>query len=252
MTTPAPTTAETARGEPSCAPPARSTRPRFLLLVADPDPATADNLRELLGGHQIDVVTALDAADALLQAGIHLPDAVLTAAQLPPMTGTAITAALHRRTCVPTLVGLGGDDGGQATTALAAGATACIARPYRLAELLPLLRSIRPDTAADFGAPLQVGALRVDPAAMQVHLHGTPVSLPMREFALLHLLASHEGRVVTRQQIVRLLWNGDEGSNTVNVHIRRLRAHLGDDLQNPAIIVTVRGMGYRLIAPGSP
>lgn len=251
MTAPAPWQA-VEQTEPTgtlCATPARSTRPRFLLLIADAEPALVNDLARQLTEHQIDVVTCHDAVDALLRAGILLPDAVLTAAAVPPVSGSAIARALHARTCVPIVVGVGDTDGTEATAALAAGATACIRRPYRMTEILPLLRSMRSDTAAAFGPPVVVGALRLDPATMQVHLGDRPLRLPLREFQLLHLLMNHAGRVVTRQQIVRLIWGGEDASNSVNVHIRRIRAHLGDDPQRPRTIVTVRGMGYRLDPP---
>ncbi|MEO3745343.1 response regulator transcription factor [Plantactinospora sp. B5E13] len=237
---------------PACRPLApRTVRARFLLLIVDPDVTAAKTVAAALQDRQIDVVCTDDPADALLQAGALLPDAVLTAADVPPMRGSAIARALHSRSCIPTLVGVGEHDGPEASLALANGATACVPRPYRIGDILPILRAISPDTAADFHAPMQVGALRLDPAAVEVRFHGRRVDLPMREFQLLHLLMLHAGRVVTRAQINQLVWSrDDEASNTLNVHIRRLRTRLGDDLRDPKIIVSVRGLGYRLDAPG--
>ncbi|MBM0230411.1 response regulator transcription factor [Micromonospora sp. STR1_7] len=228
----------------------QTTRTRFLLLVLDPDTSTANALAEQLQERQIDVVVTGDPADALLQAGALLPDAVLTATDVPPMRGSAIARALHTRACIPTLVGVGEHDGMEGSLALAAGATACVARPYRVTEILPMLRAISPDTAADFQVAVETGALRLDPAAHEVRLGGRRIELPMREFELLHLLMLHARRVVTRHQINRLLWSGEgDTSNTLNVHIRRLRHRLGDNLRKPSIIVSVRGMGYRLDPP---
>jgi DNA-binding response OmpR family regulator len=147
-------------------------------------------------------------------------------------------------------VGIGQHDGEQAGAALVAGARVCVPRPYRVSDILPLLQGISPDTAAHIVPTIEVGALVLDPSAHEVTLHGKRIALPLREFQLLHLLMMHSGRVVTRHQISQLVWAGeDEGSNTVNVHIRRLRSRLGDNQKDPFIIVAVRGMGYRLDPP---
>ncbi|MGI5151353.1 response regulator transcription factor [Plantactinospora sp. CA-294935] len=236
---------------PACQPlTPRTVRARFLLLIVDPDTVGSKAVAAALQDRQIDVVCTDDPADAMLQAGALLPDAVLTAAQVPPMSGSAIARALHTHGCIPTLVGVGEHDGPEASLALALGATACVPRPYRVADILPILRSISPETAADFQAAIQVGALRLDPAAVEVRLRGRRIDLPLREFQLLHLLMLHAGRVVTRAQINQLVWSrDDEASNTLNVHIRRLRTRLGDDLRDPKIIISVRGLGYRLDTP---
>lgn len=227
----------------------RPPRPRLLLLVIDPAPAAAELGRDLLD-EPVDVIVTADPADGLLQAGILLPDAVLTAAQVPPMSGSAIARALHDRVRIPTFVGLeAADDEGVQRAMMAAGATACVERPYRSREILTALRSLSPDPA-DFAPPVEVGALRLDPGAHEVHLRGHRIDMPMREFELLHLLMCHAGQVLSRTQIQHLLWSADEvTSNTLTVHVKRLRARLGDDPTAPHIITAVRGLGYRLDAP---
>jgi DNA-binding response OmpR family regulator len=111
------------------------------------------------------------------------------------------------------------------------------------AEALRALRSVRPEPG---DLPVRVGALRLDPATMEADLHGRRVPLPPREFRLLHLLMTNAGQVLTRDQIRAAVWGGTDGdaSNTITVHIQRLRARLGDDL-----IQTVRRLGYRLVPP---
>ncbi|ROO51513.1 DNA-binding response OmpR family regulator [Micromonospora sp. Llam0] len=230
-----------------------TVRTRFLLLIIDPDRAAMEALAEQLRHCRIDVICSDDAAEALVRAGALTPDAVLTAATVAPLDGASIARALQRCGAIPTLVGVGQDDGHHASAALSVGARACIPRPYRLKDILPLLRAISPDTVTDDRPPLHAGALTLDSAAHAVYLHGSRISLPLREFQLLHLLMLHAGRVVTRHQINQLVWAGEgEGSNTVNVHIRRLRTRLGDNPKEPFIIVAVRGIGYRLDPPTSP
>jgi DNA-binding response OmpR family regulator len=225
-------------------------RSRFLLLVIDPDPTAAEPLCAQLPEWQVDVVVAHDTVEGLLQAGILLPDAVLTAADVPPISGSAVARATGRRAGIPTVVGVGEPDGFDATVALASGATACVARPYRVAELVRILHAISPDGIADIEAAVEVGALRLIPTAKVVYLHGVAVTMPARELELLHLLMLNAGRVVTWQQIGQLVWpRSAGGSRTVGVHIRRIRQRLGDDGAESKIIVSVRGMGYRLDPP---
>jgi DNA-binding response OmpR family regulator len=71
----------------------------------------------------------------------------------------------------------------------------------------------------------------------------------MRELRLLQLLMANADRVVTREQIREAVWGGAPGSNTITVHVQRLRHRLGDDQENPQLILTVRGVGYRLVPP---
>jgi DNA-binding response OmpR family regulator len=94
-----------------------------------------------------------------------------------------------------------------------------------------------------------VGQLRVDAARRLVTLAGSPVELTVLEFDLLATLASAPGRVFTRRQLLERVWGwdffGDE--RVVDVHIRNLRRALGDDAQNPRVVATVRGVGYKLV-----
>src|SRR5262249_26988139 len=123
------------------------------------------------------------------------------------------------------------------------------AHPYRLRELLPILRAIRPEGLAEPQPILECGGLRLDPASLEVHLQGRLVRMPQREFLLLQLLMTHADRVVSREQIRDSVWGGVPGSNTITVHVQRLRQRLGDDQVDPRMILTVRGVGYRLVPP---
>ena len=208
-------------------------------------------LAEALAEHRVTAIVCTDGAEALIAAGAEHPDGVLATATLPVVGGAALTRALSARTNIPVVVGIGDGDGLAAAEALAAGATACVAHPYRLRELLPILRAMRPDGLVEPEPPLECGALRLDPAALEVHLHGRPVRMPMRELRLLQLLMSHADRVVTRDQIRDAVWGGVPGSNTITVHVQRLRQRLGDDQDDPRMILTVRGVGYRLVPPAA-
>ena len=221
----------------------------FLLLIADADVERSSRLAQDLAEHQVTAIVCGDGAEALLVAGAEHPDAVLAAAALPTIGGAAVTRVLHARTTIPVVVGIGDDDGPAAAEALAAGAAACIAHPYRLRELLPILRAIRPEAVVEPAPVLECGGLRLDPSSLEVRLQGRLIRMPMREMRLLHLLMAQADRVVTRQQILDTVWGSSPGSNTITVHVQRLRQRLGDDQVNPNVILTVRGVGYRLVPP---
>jgi DNA-binding response OmpR family regulator len=223
--------------------------PGFLLLVADPDLDKATVIAEALAEHHVSTIVCADGAEALLTAGAEHPDAVLAAARLPTIGGAALTRTLHARTDIPVVLGVGDGDGRAAAEGLAAGATACVAHPYRLRELLPILRAIRPESVPELSPPLEYGGLRLDPASLEVHLRGQLVRMPMRELRLLQLLMTNADRVVTREQIRDSVWGGVRASNTITVHVQRLRQRLGDDHADPKLILTVRGVGYRLVPP---
>jgi len=223
----------------------------FLLLIADADLDRSGQLADALAEHQVTAILCADGAEALLAAGSEHPDAVLAAAALPIVGGATLTRALSARTTIPVVVGIGNGDGLVAAEALAAGAAACVAHPYRLRELLPILRAIRPEALVELVPPLKAGALRLDPSSLEVTLHGRLVRMPMRELRLLQLLMTHADRVVTREQIRDSVWGGVPGSNTITVHVQRLRQRLGDDQVDPKMILTIRGVGYRLVPPPS-
>jgi len=226
-------------------------RPRFLLLIADPTlDATRPLVAELQRQH-VDVEVCVTAAEALVAAGTMRPDAVLVAADPGDISCSEFVRALSKWTDIPTVVGIGDCDGGHAGPALSAGAAACIARPYRLPELIPILRSIRPESIGKLEPIIECGGLSLDPATFEVRLHGRLIRLPLREYNLLRFFMIHADRVVTREQIYDSVWGGpvSDASNTLTVHIKRLRQRLGDDQKEPQTIVTVRGLGYRFVPP---
>lgn len=217
---------------------------RPILLVADPDEDLA-----ALAEHGIAVIRSTDGPDALLRIGSASPDVLLVSARLPGIDAATFIQALRRRALtMPIILGAGPDDADVVMRALAAGATACVAKPYRMQELLPLLHTTRSETSPP---PLRVGDIELDPIAHVVRVAGVPVHVPLREFELLHFLMANTGRVVTRLEIARHVWHSDVAPlhNTIAVHVKRLRNRVGDDQKNPAIICTVRGVGYRITAP---
>ncbi|MCT6781987.1 response regulator transcription factor [Streptomyces sp. CS7] len=215
------------------------------LLLAEPDEKLA---AKALGRFQragVHVIVCHDGAEALLQVGAQRPDAVLLAAPLPVIDAAAVTGLIARLHPVPVMVAAGPDGTGEATAALAAGAVAFVARPYRVEEILPLLTAGLSDTGP--AGPLVVGDIELDPISFHVYVRGRPLDLPVREFLLLRYLMEHASRVISRRELTQALWGADAlDSNTLTVHVRRVRNKLRDTAGSCCTIDAIRGMGYRL------
>lgn len=134
------------------------------------------------------------------------------------------------------------------------GADDYLSKPFGIRELearvKALLRRSSPEKMeVQPDATLQVGYLSINHVAREVRLQGTPITLSLKEYELLYLLASHPNRVYTREQLLEQIWgyaySGE--TRTVDVHIRNLRKKLEQDPEKPEYIHTVRGIGYKFV-----
>ncbi|WP_435109049.1 response regulator transcription factor [Nocardiopsis synnemataformans] len=233
--------------------PERSEGPLRVLLV-EPESEQSHQLVLSLSGHDVDITVCVDGAEALLRVGMMRPDTLLTSATPPEVDLETLVRVTRRATDIPILIGVGPGDSQRAMRALAAGATACVNRPYRIPELAALLRGSLP--GADGGgsdgavssAALRSGALELDALGHRLFVDGSPVNLALREFGIMDFLLRHSGRVVSREELWTEVWHKPlpPVNNTIAVHIRRLRHKLGDSEAQPRFIHTVRGIGYRL------
>jgi DNA-binding response OmpR family regulator len=131
---------------------------------------------------------------------------------------------------------------------LQSGADDYLTKPFAFDELVARIEALRRRRPGlDPVETLQVGPLTLDPATRRVRRSGTEIALTVREFELLHYLMANAGRVVSRQRLLSNVWNYgfDPGTKIVEVYIRYLRQKLGSD--GPAVIRTVRGVGYMLV-----
>lgn len=227
-----------------------STAQRLTVLVADPDPASATEVAGALSALGAEVATCSNGAEVLLRTGMTHPDVVLVSSDLPGIPVAAAIRAIREQRVATVIVGIStADVAAVINDVLAAGVSAVVARPYRLPELVPLVAGIRPSSDPAAGL-LFSGRLSVDPQSYEARLDGRKVDLTVREFELLAYLVRNSNHVVTSEQVMSTVWGRpDSPTNTLVVHIRRLRLKLGDDLRNPRIIRTVRGLGYRLVPP---
>ncbi|MFD7407968.1 winged-helix domain-containing protein [Streptomyces sp. NPDC059866] len=215
------------------------------LLLAEADPQIANRALARFTASGIRTLICHDGAEALLQVGARGPKAVLLGAPLPVVGAVQVTELIAKLHPVPVIVGAGPEGAAEATAALEAGAVAFVARPYRAEEIVPLLKGSRP--TADAAQTLVVGDIELDIPGFHVHVRGRSLQLPVREFLLLRYLMERPNRVISRRELTQALWGTDAlDSNTLTVHVRRVRNKLRDEVGSCCTIDAIRGMGYRL------
>ncbi|EIV95379.1 response regulator transcription factor [Frankia sp. QA3] len=230
------------------------------LLIADSE--VDDDMLVAIAGGGVEVSVVADGALALLEIGLQQPSALLISARLPVVDGVTVVRTVRSvpgHDDVPILLAVGPDERPAAAAGLDAGASACVGKPYRVPEVLAMVGVIAtgrpgahpPRPAGD--EVLRGGPVLLDRAAHEVRLDGTVVSVPPREFRLLALLLEQAGRVVPRETLLREVWgSAHTETNTLAVHVRRLRRRLGEAAGEPTIIESIRGVGYRFRAAPDP
>lgn len=197
------------------------------------------------------VSEAATAHEGLALAAKETPAAMILDLGLPDADGISVLRGVREWTQMPVLVlSVRSDEAGK-IAALDAGAQDYVTKPFSTGELLARLRGLLRDRAVEGGSAfLTLGPLEIDAADHRASLSGEDLRLTRKEFDLLWLLASHAGRLVTQDMILRAIWGpahaGD--SQYLRVYIRQLRVKLGDDAADPRWIFTEPGVGYRLAA----
>jgi two-component system, OmpR family, KDP operon response regulator KdpE len=221
------------------------------VLVVDDEPQILRALQTNLRGAGYDVVTAANAEDALAEAAMRPPDAVILDLVLPDGHGTEVARQLRRWSHAPILVLSAVGDEQEKVAALDAGADDYVTKPFGVDELLARLRAALRRALPLTDAVLEIGDLVVDLEARSVTRAGRRVALTPHEFELLRYLAQNEGKLLTHRMILREVWGplyGDE-SHYLHVYVSQLRRKIEDDPARPRYIVTEPGAGYRLVNP---
>ncbi|WP_020393232.1 response regulator transcription factor [Kribbella catacumbae] len=226
---------------------------RVVVLLVDNGEEVAQFVKAI-EGQPVELHVCAEPAEALLQVGRLSPDVVILGpggGLLDPIDFLTVIRADDPQ--LPVVVGAGADCPDFTVRAHNAGASAVIPRPFRVRELLALVNSLSPTAHQVELRPLAIdlGRLRVDGAVPQMWLDGRQVELPPMEFLLLRFFAERVGALLTRQEVLDGVWGQGASvrSNTLNVHVMRLRKRLGDDDQNPRWIRAVRGLGLQFSVP---
>jgi DNA-binding response OmpR family regulator len=221
------------------------------VLLAEDDASISEPLARALRreGYEVEVredgPTALDAG---IQGGIDL--CVLDLG-LPGMDGLEVARRLRAEGhTVPILILTARADEVDTVVGLDAGADDYVTKPFRLAELLARVRALLRRGPTDNGASSNghdVQGVRVDPDSHRAWVGEEELTLTAKEFDLLRVLLREAGKVVTREQLMREVWDTSwwGSTKTLDMHVSWLRKKLGDDAANPRFISTVRGVGFR-------
>jgi two-component system OmpR family response regulator len=230
------------------------------VLVVDDEPNIRELVQVALQFHGCTVTTAGTGKDALRQAETDRPDLIVLDVVLPDLDGFEVCRRLRSGgNEVPVIFLTARDTSSDTVTGLALGGDDYVTKPFSVESLVARVRAVlrRASRApAGEGVPdaqkLRAGDLELDESRWTVHRAGQPVELSPTEFRLLAYLMRHEGRVLTREQLLENVWGWDYAgqSQIVETYISYLRRKL-DPLGAP-IIHTQRGVGYSLRLPGAP
>ncbi|SNS99425.1 DNA-binding response regulator, OmpR family, contains REC and winged-helix (wHTH) domain [Streptosporangium subroseum] len=211
--------------------------------------ALTRGLREL--GHVVS--SSSTALDGLRLAVRDRPDLVVLDLGLPDLDGAELLPMLRAVSRVPVIVATARDGDAEMVPILNSGADDYVVKPFSAAQLdarvRAVLRRMGDDRSPD--TSVTVAGLRLDPRSRDAVLDGAPLELTPREFDLLHFLATRAGEVVTKRELMTEVWQVPYGGadKTVDVHLSWLRRKLGETAQNPRYLLTVRGVGVKLVEP---
>jgi DNA-binding response OmpR family regulator len=221
------------------------------VLVVDDEPHIRTVLRGYLEAEGFAVAEAADGEVALGQVRQCPPDLVLLDVMLPGIDGIEVLRQLRTFSDVYVILVTARTEEVDKLVGLGVGADDYVTKPFSPREVAARVKAVlrRDRGAREGGSVLRFDGLTVDPDAREVRVDGADVALSALEFDVLAALAGTPGRVFSRRQLLERVWGydffGDE--RVVDVHIRSLRARLGDDAASPRLIATVRGVGYKFV-----
>ncbi|MCS7273196.1 MAG: response regulator transcription factor [Fimbriimonadales bacterium] len=218
-----------------------------VLLVED-DPVLCETLQYNLQRERLHVLVAHTAEEALRLFHQHKPHLVILDVMLPGRSGFDLCRLIRQHSQTPVLFLTARAAEEDKIRGFELGADDYIVKPFSVAELIARIRSILRRVQPPPPARIHFGDIEIDLEARRVYKGGVEVPMTPKEYALLTLLATHPGKVFTRDQLLDHIWGlGTYVSpRTVDVHIRWLRMKIEPDPHRPRYIQTVRGSGYRL------
>ena len=219
-----------------------------LVMVVDDDQDLAEMLGIVLNDAGIDVDLVSRGDEALDAFREKAPDLILLDVMLPGIDGVEVCRLIRAQSMVPIIMLTAKGETEDVIRGLEAGADDYIVKPFRHAsELVARVRTRLRRTNTDVSGIIAIGDLKIDVQAHQLLRNGKQIQLTRLEFDLLVALAREPGRVFTRDALLSEVWGYAHSTDTrlVNVHIQRLRSKIERDPENPEIVITIRGVGYK-------
>ena len=221
----------------------------YRVLLVEDDERIRQALGLALGDEGFDVVEAVSGEDALRRLDSETFDVVLLDLMLPGVDGLSVCQALRSRGDLRIIIVSARIDTADVIAGLEAGADDYVTKPLVASELAARIRALlRRRGTGTWGEVFRMGEVEIRPTEGIVRRAGAEVYLTKTEFRLLAELATAEGRIVTREQLLRRVWGYDYYGDTrlLDVHIRRLRRKIERDPDAPRVVLTVRGTGYKV------
>jgi DNA-binding response OmpR family regulator len=232
---------------------------RTRLLTIEDDDDVRFTLRLHLEDEGYDVSEASNGTDGLAAFAADKPLLVLVDLKLPDMSGFDICRAIRQTSDVPIIVVTAQESSFDVVAGLEAGADDYVTKPYQPKELAARIRAHlrrsqppRPGTSSASARTLVFGDLEIREDEGRALRAGVDLKLTRTEYRFLLFLAQNAGKVFSREELLAEVWHHDAlaDGRLVDAHVRRLRTKVEDDPAEPTLIVTVRGLGYRLVPPG--
>ena len=220
-----------------------------LILVVDDEPKVARLARDYLEKNGFRVLTAADGQSALTMARREKPDLVILDLMLPQIDGREVCRILRRESDVPIIMLTALSEEIDQVAGLEIGADDYITKPFSVRTLVARVRALLRRTRGDIKAPsiIRIGELEIDTEKYSVTFNSTSLKLTPNEFKLLHLLASHPGQTLTREQLLEDLHGvASSTDRSVDSHIKNLRKKI-ESASGESMIETVYGIGYRFL-----
>ena len=226
------------------------------VLVVEDEASFVEALQIGLSREGFHVEVATDGVEALVRFEQVKPDLVLLDVMLPRLSGLDVCRQIRAQSSVPIIMVTARSGEIDTVVGLEVGADDYVTKPYRIRELVARIRALLRrtsggDSTGEIDRPasstLRVGDVTLDPDAHRLTVRGQEVTLPLKEFEVLHLLLANAGRVLTREVLIDRVWGSDYvgDTKTLDVHIKRLRSKIEVDPSAPTRIVTIRGLGYK-------
>jgi two-component system, OmpR family, KDP operon response regulator KdpE len=223
-----------------------------VVLVIDDEPKIRRFLRAGYELHGFEVHEAENATEGLKVATFNTPDLIVLDLDLPDLHGGEVLERIRSWSNVPIIILSVESSEEQKVRLLTLGADDYVVKPFGMAELLARSEAAlrRYFKSATESSVVVAGPLSVDLVTRSVSLNGQQVRLTRKEYRLMHILATHVGLVVTHDQLLKEIWTGNQRDNIqyLRILVRKLRQKIEADPNDPRLLITESGVGYRLQA----
>lgn len=221
-----------------------------LILLIDDEPQILRALKTILSAGHFRVISAVTGEQGIALAASQLPDVIILDLSLPDMDGIQVCEQIREWSTIPIIILSVRDGEREKVAALDKGADDYLTKPFNIEELMARIRVALRHSSQSIGnkeTVIKTGSLSIDLARHLATLNGEEVKLTATEFKLLSYLAAHADRVLTHQAILSHVWGFEESDHIeyLRVYIGQLRRKIEQDPDNPQVLVTDPGIGYR-------